>query len=453
MQTMRIITAAVLIAGIGCKRADPLKEALVSGQWESVLKENGEDRSNAILGFLRAHTLFVENRNEEAICELVHQDPATLPRYRAFTQTLVERHKNSAVAQYLRGDALARSARWSESIESFRLSLALDANFVPALTARGVARILAGRLQAGKQDLYTASLLDPKFAEAQAAMGWTLLKEGQSALSALDYFARAAHLSRGYSLAVAGQGLAKLAAGDTESGADDLGSQFRPSGCAVGLLVSNSLLALSWIRNGGPDEAKDAPGTEIGVNFFAVTQAMMDLTMKRGLAGDPHALAATINMFDSGSKNSLLNSMLTKNFGAMDPGKQIDVFNNLRQQSNALNAASKLAGQMQLGLGLIDVGSSLTKTATWQAALAKVVVGGASKFGGFELQQLQNQLNGQQRTIQDIEEQLRPHMQVTMPNVTPRTTPGGATTSMTGSRLDKGNWPFEPVFGLLYSRS
>ncbi len=266
--------------------------------------------AKAIAGFLDAHSLFSRNRNDEAVCELVGQDSAALADYAGAASVLAVRYSHSAVAQFLAGDASARLARWPEATGSFNRSLALDKSFAQALIARGVALVSSGKVQEGKQDLYSALMLDPKSAEAQAAMGWTLLKEGQSATSARRYFAAAVQLSPGYSVAAAGEGLAALASGEADKGAAEIAGGLRARNCTTALLISNSLLAADWIeRAAGKERGAEVPGTEIVVRpEISKANKELALIFERVGKGDRDAFNKVVRINGANPGNKFLES-------------------------------------------------------------------------------------------------------------------------------------------------
>jgi tetratricopeptide (TPR) repeat protein len=456
---MRIFTVAIVAVVLGqvaCARHDPLKEALSSGQWGGVLSKAGAEQSGAVAGILRGHTLLLGNLNGEAVCEFVKEDSVAIEKYRTTTQKLLKRYPNSAVAEYLVGDSLARSARWPEAIASFDRALAVDKRFALALVARGVALVAAGKLQDGKRDLYSALMMDPKLAEAQAAMGWTLLKEGQPAATARNYFAAAVQLSPGYSLAAAGKAFAQIAAGDAEKGANGVVGQLRPGSCEVALLVSNSLLAASWVRTGGAVRPEDAPGTQIDAFTFAAIKVMVPMAVKNTFTqagnGDPNALALTAKILAANSKSPIV----TDAYKALTSPQQ-HVVQQYLSWTYSTTEKQGPAYQIYGGLRRLDDLSFGHVTPVLRAVAAAMPGSGADAIRGNSLKDLQDSLPAIHdragfalKALTDLKRSL--------PNDnfkvgTPPKPPAGATTSLDGAQVDQGKWPFKPVFGLLYPMS
>jgi tetratricopeptide (TPR) repeat protein len=439
------IPAIAMLGQVCCNSADPLHKAFSTGRWDGVIQQIGGNPTGSPVGFLRAQTFLAGNHNNQAVCEILQEDLAALSNYQSFTRRLAGRYPKSAVAQYLLGDSLARAARWGDAVASFDRALAIDPNFVLARTARGVALISSGQSQAGKHDLYSALLLDPKFAEAQAAMGWTLLKEGQPATAARKYFDAAASLSPGYSLAAAGKGFAEVAGGDTDKGADEVTAQLKPGNCAVALLVSNSLMAASWVGGAAVDNPGDTPGTQI--NVIAITQAMLQTTVKQGLQGNQQALSRLESILGASPKNPVLQSMVKQTFASMDPPAKASLIANLQPRYDAMRpggSIDKLINQTRVVEGVASAGLAIRFP--WVAPAA--VLGGAwseTKFNNLEHNLHQSAIGV--NSILNVIKPMAPDAAV------PRMSPGGATTSLTAARLDRGNWPFEPIFGLLYPKS
>jgi tetratricopeptide (TPR) repeat protein len=447
MRILKVAIVAVVLGQAACtKHADPLKDALSSGQWGGVLGEAGAERAREVAGILRGHTLLLGNRNGEAVCDFVKQDAVALNEYRTTAQRLSKLYPDSAVADYLVGDALARSSRWPEAIASFGRALAIDKRFALALVARGVALVSSGELQDGKRDLYSALMSDPKLAEAQAAMGWTLLKEGQPATTARNYFATAVKLSPGYSLAAAGKGLAEVAAGDAEKGADEVAGQLRAGNCVAALLVSNSLMAASWIRSGGTAGPEDAPGTEINV-----TAQNADKLFKLVAQGNRAAFNQAVAVIGANPilepKMKVAIMTLAKNdpatWGAWQRQLPRD-YNFTGPGAGAhkiIDAASVILPMAAEGIKLAIVRRAPTAAPIVSVPLAGAVAAGEKALGA-QWQSTINAHEGQGWLLR------------TLPAYTPPKAPvGGATTNLDNARLDKGKWPFEPVFGLLYPKS
>lgn len=439
MRILNLAILAVVLGQVACVRhADPLQEALASGRWNSVLQRTG---AAPVSGFLRAQTLLAGNRNNEAVCEILQEDTAALAEYQSVTRKLAARYPHSAVAQYLLGDSLARSSRWTEAIASFDRALAVNRTFALALMARGVARVSSGKLKQGKDDLYLASTIDSKLAETQAAIGWTLLKEGQPAASARKYFEEAMKLSPGYSLAEFGKGLAEIASGNPEAGEGEVAGPLRPGNCAAGLLVSDALVAVASGGVRGTGERDELPGTQINTTIKYVQSVF-----SRVEQGDSQALNEANRFIGIDQRYE---PMMAKALKAVEQNHP-DIYAKWQQD---VHSHLNFVQPGDWAQTILHAAQTAQSAAVWALGQSKspVLKYGGQALGGMLSYSIQHQIEntkldyaGWSTTNRLLNPQGLAHTTVQ---------PAGATTNLDGARLDSGHWPFEPVFGLLYPKS
>jgi len=435
------LVVSCLLTLVSCGRGpDRLGEALSSGRWEPVLREAGAAPNGAASALLRAHTLLLRNRNNEAVCEFLKADPPALREYQALTARFVKSYSASPAAYYLAGDASARSSRWPEAIALFDKALRTDPRFAPALVARGVALVSSGKVAAGKLDLYSASMMDPKLAEAQAAMGWTLLREGQPAASARNYFEAAFQLSPGYALADAGKGFAEIAAGDEDRGTGIVAAQLKSGACSSALLAANSVLAAGWMRGALGDPGGDvAPGTQIDTSLI-----------DRAKAGDIHAFYNIIGSV--GADQAKYTSVLRDVVSSLQQNRP-DVLAQLINRGSSAASFTEPGGN---ALALLSSAKSALSLAAGGLMMHPEVPAPIKPYVLLGNTMADNLLDRQIQTTANDHQGWTVFNDMTKPMVppsVPRPTPGGATTSLNAARVDRGHWPFKPVFGLLYPQS
>lgn len=138
--------------------------AISQGNWEAVTATNANDPASR---FLQAHALLTQGDSDHAICGFAGlQASQDVAAWDNWTRTFVSLHPNSATANYLRGDALARMADWPGALSSFDKALALDPHYALALDARGVVRTITGQYDAGLLDFAAAATFNRQFVDA-----------------------------------------------------------------------------------------------------------------------------------------------------------------------------------------------------------------------------------------------------------------------------------------------
>ena len=179
--------------------------ALAEGEWERALADCPAGVSNpAVVRAIVGHCLLFLNRNDDSLrmflslCEGVGR-----AEWAEWTKAFANRFPSSETAAYLRGDALARSADWTNAIAEYGRALALRPAFAMALNARGIARLKVGDEDA-IDDFEGACAARPDFADAQASLGVLRLRQG-AVDSARACFTNALRLSQGFALAVNGE--------------------------------------------------------------------------------------------------------------------------------------------------------------------------------------------------------------------------------------------------------
>ena len=415
LKTFLVVGGLLVVASACGHKRDELGADLRSGRWEAVMAAANVPATSPAAVFVRGHSLLLRNRNNEAVCEFLQASPTAVSAYADLARKLVERHPDSPTAYYLLGDSQARGAHWNEAVDSFGRALKLARAFSPALLARGVALVSSGKTVEGARDLYAASLGEPALAEAQAALGWTLLKGGQPAVSVKKRFDAAANLSPGYSLAKAGAGFAEIIGGTPDGGAQVVTAELRTKGCTAVLLVANSVLAAGWAGRSVTDGDGDAPGTQI--NAGLANRGLIESMKEQNSAVIESAKATAQSAADwtkpGGGALTILNGVKDA-LDAARPG--LDALAGLK-------GGVKTAFWVDSGLSVADrvLDSQIAQTAIdherWMNQskdLGSLGPNGAG-FGS--------------------------------------SSPGGATANFSRANVDRGRWPFKPVFGLLYPQS
>jgi tetratricopeptide (TPR) repeat protein len=453
----------LLLAGIGvsvscARRHDPLRAALQTGDWAAVLKESGHPE--AVAGFLRGHTLLAANRNNEASCAFFTAGQQNLDAYSDWTRDLASRYAGSAVAHYLRGDALARRGLWRDAIASFDRSVALDPGFAAAFVGRAAARASTGDWSQALNDLYAAVAAAPQLAEAQSSLGWVLLQGKQPAETAIRYFDRALATSPGYLLAAAGKGFAEMAAGKADEGAQHVVEQMKKDKCVAPLLAADSLLAAAWVSQDDESNPSAVPGNIVIRSASEVKDAVAGIErgdmgwIKRGermLAQDPSL---------KGEFTGAYQKLHDTNLARFD-----QVHRDVPGYADFVKPSGPAQSLLDTGKSAVSVGAPLvaagvtaaTKNAFAGAGVAAVLAGSKDQL---EAQKARTSLDYTGwKGVKGIMDKIEPPSNAMSPAPrvgpfpgypVPSPTPGGATTNLNAAYRDSGTWTLKPVFGLVY---
>jgi len=175
--------------------------------------------------FLYGHAAMnVEAGNTEAVqqfhCVADSTGSASLNAWLSWTRGLVERYPQKAAPGFLYGDALARSGNMLEAKQVLDLVLKHDAQYVPALNARGVVRWLLFRQDTTHFEYELGALSDFQAAaslgsaDAFANEGLITLLDGASLDTASDLFEQALALDSTFWLARNGKAVTHGAKGE-----------------------------------------------------------------------------------------------------------------------------------------------------------------------------------------------------------------------------------------------
>jgi tetratricopeptide (TPR) repeat protein len=124
-----------------------------------------------------------------------------------YASALAQRNPGNAIAQMLKGDALARSGKYEEALVAGDNAIRLDQRSALIYNSRGVVRALIGKREAAISDFEQAIGLDPKFADAHANLGLAQLAVG-SAPAAVENLTQALELAPDFALAYNSRGVA-----------------------------------------------------------------------------------------------------------------------------------------------------------------------------------------------------------------------------------------------------
>ena len=418
MRTWNIpLSILIAILVTACAAADdPVVSALLRGDWDEVLQASSAGATQPTHHrILKAHANLALNNNNDATCGFAGVVPEELGQWDDWTLSFVLSYPDSTVANYLRGDALARQNRLNEALTMFDAALAETPDHPLTLNARGVVRSLLGDWEAATRDFYRAAEVRPGFADARSSRGFSYIHRKRGASGALRAFYEALEISPEFGLALAGKGYSVLALNLWDNGERDIETAAGTSACAAELLARESFRLVAWLDEKhsslGDDAGADAPGTQFD---RALTQVSEGNTRALGRVareiGRNPRLADRFGQTLAGIKQNnpeLYTKITDRMTSAADwtqKGRGADRFLNLTQ-----GLVGKVFGDRSQFHSEIERQRDLTRT----------------DFKGWSTM---NKAWGRLDPIQ----------------------PKGVTTRLADARIDEGDWPFGPIYGLLY---
>lgn len=422
VQMVVMVLALVLAAACG-RAGQSFDAAIVGGDWPRVVAGSlpGEPGATRVL---QAHAALALNRNNQAVCALAGASSDDLRAWDAWTRSFVGRHPTSAVAHYLRGDALARRSDWGGAAKELDVSLDLEPESVLALNARGIVRSFMKMPSAALMDFLRAGEIDPRFVDAMASRGSSLLQSRTAPEGALDAFTAALAASPDFALAAIGKAHAQLALSQWDAGNRALAVAAGRLPCAPHLVQDGIDRMVAWA------DAQFGT-TAIAENLPPGTQ--LDRHLRNFVNGDVGALKPIARIVGSNPE------LVPKATATLQATRQQNpaLYNEAIQRISSGREWTKPAGGAETllsGLKDIRVGGGAT------VGKAPLTVNGNVSVGASGA--VENQIN---KTRIDYQGWTRLERAVGAPSAA-----GGVTTSLASAYIDRGDWPFEPIYTLLY---
>lgn len=196
------------------------QKALVKGEWAevlAVLEKTDLKKPDVPCRMVAAHACLATNRNNTSmLLFLSAKEDKDHQLWSEWTESLLHNNPQNAIALYLSADAKARQGRPKEAIEGFTQALRIKKDFVLALNARGVVRVLSNEWDEALIDFIQATQCDPKLADAHTNLGtyWVIREVPDGAIEA---FNKAIALNPDFAIAYNGIGCAYFGKGQFES--------------------------------------------------------------------------------------------------------------------------------------------------------------------------------------------------------------------------------------------
>ncbi len=266
-----------------------LQAALLSEDWPAVSTLLSTQQAPEAR-LITAHAYLARNKNNESLCLFLsvssHEE---LTKWEAWTRAFATQHPASAIAHYLKGDALARLEQWPAALAAFNKALELHPNRALALNARGVVHASQGQWDPAVVDLDDAIRANPSLADAHTSRGTINIQRRTGAPGALEAFNRALRLSPDSVVALNGRAALRTVLRQFEEAEPDLAeARKHATGCLAPVLeaLSANAAALAYDKSQAAAQAlAEIAQLEPGMNMTRSTEIM------RGMSPDQVAFA------------------------------------------------------------------------------------------------------------------------------------------------------------------
>jgi len=266
-----------------------LQAALLSEDWPAVSTLLSTQQAPEAR-LITAHAYLARNKNNESLCLFLSvSSREELTKWEAWTRAFATQHPASAIAHYLKGDALARLEQWPAALAAFNKALELDPNHALALNARGVVHASQGQWDPAVVDLDDAIRANPSLADAHTSRGALNIQQRSGAPGALEAFNRALRLSPDSVVALNGRAAVRTVLRQWDEAEADLTQAHKyTEGCLAPLAeaLSANAATLAYDKSRAAAQAlAEITQLEPGMNLTRATEIM------RGMSPDQVALA------------------------------------------------------------------------------------------------------------------------------------------------------------------
>lgn len=217
---MKSISTGLLLAFTGFYTAwandfsSEVKNALLEEDWAYIVEFHTVTTSSEEPPEIRAikgHAYLALNENDTSLTQFLSLNTENERKaWLDLAEKFQTENTNNHVANYLKGDALARLGKWQDAIASYTTALTAKKDFALALNARGIAWAMSHEYDKGLDDLESAVRVAPDFADALASLGTVKMLAGVPDTAPSDY-TDAINKSEAFALALNGRACAVIA--------------------------------------------------------------------------------------------------------------------------------------------------------------------------------------------------------------------------------------------------
>ncbi len=485
-----------------------LQEALLSKDWERIvdLLQNVDVKTtDPILRFVKAHACLATNRNNESVGLFSVTTLADLATCLQWCQKTAAEEKNGALASYFLGDVYAKYLDYETAIKYFTEAIDRDETDYLAFSARGAVYVVLGEYDKAIKDLIRARILKSDFADVYNTLAMINIRQRKGLIAnSKRTFQAVLEVNPDFALAYHGLGCielleAKERAVPEENENMQHALELQPD--LMGLFVANEALYSTAVIDKQAETLYANAGSE-GTSLqrqYQLIGAIQDVdTAQRNLDTSPFWARGTARRrLDQANLRvtNTINAMRTEDIRQTSPYIQAraqEVVRNTHSEWASMKSRANSSGRiMQAQSGALEWGGrALSLLRIPQTEVLTGTLDGASRVSSYNASGYrrsaslidpvlertgaadskmtavlgnvprfsmpdQTQRGYTQRAIQQAGRlhSSSPEGYSQSLNVQrnyPGARPGGATTDKALIVWNDGEWPFEPILGLLY---
>ncbi|TKJ36904.1 hypothetical protein CEE37_14410 [candidate division LCP-89 bacterium B3_LCP] len=431
---------------------DRIGNYILKEKWKKVAKTYDDIDPNSpypVLRMIKGHACLALNRNNESLALFLSVYlERDLLEWEKWAEAYARKHPQEPITHYFKGDAKARLEKWDEAQEAFDQALALDDKHVLALNALGV--VYAVQKELGLARYYLEKAIDvlPNFADPYSNLGFRFIQMKDGAEGALDAFNKALEYSGNFSLAVHGKGCIEILT-DRAKAIEDLNLALEELPEASMLFGLNQLNIEAYMSGLELEEmaalltADEDAGTYFGLDYTGATKAWDNYVLSPNQT-NYNNFCNKSNTLSASDFNQLWDNNITPDLTKSSSlTGMTSNFNDVVNDWNRTGAGAWING---IGAGLAGLGAAATFGAGVASGGNPLAIGGTAAGTAAITGAVTNNMNSWKDYNLDFSNKIDQNL-----TSLPTYSPGGVAIDFSGSISDKGDWPFQPFYGLMYS--
>lgn len=406
-----------------------------------LLADVNEQTPDPVLRLIKGHACLAVNQNNESVCLFLSvRSKDALGIWDGWVDHLAANHPQQPLSHYFCGDAAARRHNWDEAIAHFAKAIEINPVHLLALNARGVCQAFRQQWDQADQDLYFAAMIDKAFVDARANIAMKLLHKQEGASGALQHFSAAMTLSSPTECRVAffGRAWTKCLLGDIQGAKVDMQTATNGQSTECNFLRQQALRFITRMQTSGTALAK-GPDASMSIQRSKerITNDMNRMIEHGNTGFNYRFLNEPLSAIKSNSPELQQHARAEMNRALQEnPGLNDDFRNGITRHETHLQSVQGLVAGLKFEPKVsIDGGAA----AILPGAVVAGKVGGAVAVDLFSGKGLAETMNHDIHAISSLRNDLNFNSPA-----------DGFKTGVEGAAWDRGDWPCEPIYGLLY---
>lgn len=190
-----------------------VEHAVVDEDWAKVAKLLDyvtPETPSPVLRMIKGHADLALNRNNESLTLFYSLTVEEMKIYEEWSEKFISRHRGISIAYYFQGDIYARIGELDIANKHFTKSIEISNNNFLAWNARGVVSTLRKEYDDSLKDFIRTLNLKPDFNDVKNNIGMMRIQQGQGRKGAIKQFQSIIKSDPGFALAYHGLGCLEL---------------------------------------------------------------------------------------------------------------------------------------------------------------------------------------------------------------------------------------------------